>query len=272
MSAFGASSSAQVEVLKKLLRDCLVGIDDDTADYFQGVIGDSLTGDYNQDVEVMKENLGPFLESYGFVDSDTAAEQKCREICQKLQANGLSSSSATNNSSKKYENDAPKLLDKVVVLSAAMESTFSETEQAAIDALWGFDSIRDKKNETIELTESGSAKFVRKVTKDQKKWLAELEAKFEGDEDESESQISTMLLPDLSSGNREKDILVSNVTIMYGGSILLESADLRFAYGRRYGLVGRNGVGKTTLLKHMANFEIEGFPRHHRVLHVKQVC
>jgi ATP-binding cassette subfamily F protein 3 len=34
--------------------------------------------------------------------------------------------------------------------------------------------------------------------------------------------------------------------------------------------VGRNGIGKTTLLKHIANFEIEGFPRHHRVLHVKQ--
>jgi ATPase subunit of ABC transporter with duplicated ATPase domains len=32
----------------------------------------------------------------------------------------------------------------------------------------------------------------------------------------------------------------------------------------------QNGVGKTTLLKHMASFEIEGFPRHHRVLHVKQ--
>jgi len=38
----------------------------------------------------------------------------------------------------------------------------------------------------------------------------------------------------------------------------------------RYGLIGANGIGKTTLLKHIAAFEIEGFPRHHRVLHVKQ--
>lgn len=29
-------------------------------------------------------------------------------------------------------------------------------------------------------------------------------------------------------------------------------------------------MGKTTLLKHMANFSIEGFPRHHRIMHVKQ--
>eukprot|EP00605_Chrysophyceae_sp_TOSAG23-4_P000378 GSChrysophyteH1.ASY1.ANO1.433.1 assembled CDS len=79
-----------------------------------------------------------------------------------------------------------------------------------------------------------------------------------------------MMLPDLSSKNREKDIQVSNFTITYGGHELLDGADLRLAYGRRYGLVGRNGIGKTTLLKHMATFDIEGFPKHHRVLHVKQ--
>lgn len=55
-----------------------------------------------------------------------------------------------------------------------------------------------------------------------------------------------------------------------GGQLLLEGADLRLVYGRRYGLIGKNGVGKTTLLKAMARFDIEGFPRHHRVLHVKQ--
>jgi ATP-binding cassette subfamily F protein 3 len=27
------------------------------------------------------------------------------------------------------------------------------------------------------------------------------------------------------------------------------SADITLAYGRRYGLVGRNGLGKTTLLR-----------------------
>lgn len=59
-------------------------------------------------------------------------------------------------------------------------------------------------------------------------------------------------------------------THRFAGQELLSSADLRLAYGRRYGLIGANGIGKTTLLKHMAAFEIEGFPRHHRVLHVKQ--
>ena len=79
-----------------------------------------------------------------------------------------------------------------------------------------------------------------------------------------------MTLPDYSGNNRDKDILVNNFNITFSGQLLLDSANLRLAFGRRYGLVGKNGVGKTTLLKHMANFDLPGFPRHHRVLHVKQ--
>lgn len=111
----------------------------------------------------------------------------------------------------------------------------------------------------MEMTEAGSAKYERKALKEQKKWLDELESKFVGEEESNE--ISTMTLPDLSGTNREKDIIVTNFNITYGGNILLEGADLRIVYGRRYGLIGRNGVGKTTLLKHMATFDIEGFPR-----------
>lgn len=47
----------------------------------------------------------------------------------------------------------------------------------------------------------------------------------------------------------------------FAGQELLSSADLRLAYARRYGLVGKNGIGKTTLLKHIAAFEIEGDDR-----------
>ena len=36
---------------------------------------------------------------------------------------------------------------------------------------------------------------------------------------------------------------------------LLTGADLTLAYGRRYCLIGRNGIGKTTLLKMISRFE-----------------
>lgn len=36
------------------------------------------------------------------------------------------------------------------------------------------------------------------------------------------------------------------------------------------GLIGRNGTGKTTLLRHMAMHAIDGIPRNCQILHVEQ--
>jgi len=52
-------------------------------------------------------------------------------------------------------------------------------------------------------------------------------------------------------------------------SVLLAGADLNLAFGRRYGLVGRNGLGKTTLLKMIASRSLR-IPSHISILHVEQ--
>ncbi|XP_055534898.1 ATP-binding cassette sub-family F member 1 [Wyeomyia smithii] len=61
------------------------------------------------------------------------------------------------------------------------------------------------------------------------------------------------------SGNQAKhmdhavDIKIENFTISAKGNDLFVNANLLIANGRRYGLVGPNGHGKTTLLRHIAN-------------------
>ncbi|CDW59027.1 polyprenyl synt and ABC tran domain containing pr otein, partial [Trichuris trichiura] len=50
---------------------------------------------------------------------------------------------------------------------------------------------------------------------------------------------------------------------------LLVNADLRMYKGKRYGLVGRNGVGKTTLLRMISSGNIQ-LPSHLSILHVEQ--
>jgi ATP-binding cassette subfamily F protein 3 len=45
---------------------------------------------------------------------------------------------------------------------------------------------------------------------------------------------------------------------------------MRRFYDVLTGLVGRNGTGKTTLLKHMAAHAIDGIPKNCQILHVEQ--
>ncbi|KAJ3185315.1 translational elongation factor EF-1 alpha [Gaertneriomyces sp. JEL0708] len=49
-------------------------------------------------------------------------------------------------------------------------------------------------------------------------------------------------------------------SLAYGGMILLNTTKLRLVRGQRYGLCGPNGVGKTTLMRAIANGQVEGFP------------
>jgi len=67
-----------------------------------------------------------------------------------------------------------------------------------------------------------------------------------------------------------RDICVDGVTLAYDGKELLQRTLLRITEGHRYALLGRNGVGKTTLLRRMASGDIPGFPLHLTVAYVSQ--
>merc|ERR1719273_2736226 len=49
-------------------------------------------------------------------------------------------------------------------------------------------------------------------------------------------------------------------TLAYGTKILLHNTKMRLKRGKRYGLLGGNDSGKTTLMRSIANNQVEGFP------------
>jgi len=49
-------------------------------------------------------------------------------------------------------------------------------------------------------------------------------------------------------------------SLAYGAKILLNNATMRLLRGHRYGLCGPNGVGKSTLMRAIANGQVDGFP------------
>ncbi|KAF3388546.1 hypothetical protein F1880_003524 [Penicillium rolfsii] len=71
------------------------------------------------------------------------------------------------------------------------------------------------------------------------------------------------------SQSKSKDIKLDNIDISIGGQRILTDAALTLAYGRRYGLVGQNGIGKSTLLRALSRREV-AIPNHISILHVEQ--
>lgn len=66
------------------------------------------------------------------------------------------------------------------------------------------------------------------------------------------------------------DILLNNVMLIAGGKTLLDDAQLRLVQGRKYGLVGRNGIGKTTFINAICRKEFDNFPQNIHILQVEQ--
>ena len=48
--------------------------------------------------------------------------------------------------------------------------------------------------------------------------------------------------------------------MIIGGKPLLEETNVKLTYGRKYGLIGRNGIGKTCLMNALARGDFEKTP------------
>jgi ATP-binding cassette subfamily F protein 3 len=69
--------------------------------------------------------------------------------------------------------------------------------------------------------------------------------------------------------SRQHDIIVEGFDISLAGRRILTNASMTLAFGRRYGLIGRNGIGKSTLLRHIASYQLS-IPKSLSILHVEQ--
>ena len=68
---------------------------------------------------------------------------------------------------------------------------------------------------------------------------------------------------------KSKDIKVEGVDVSISGKRILTDTTLTMAFGRRYGLVGQNGIGNSTLLRALSRREL-AIPTHISILHVEQ--
>jgi len=57
--------------------------------------------------------------------------------------------------------------------------------------------------------------------------------------------------------NKNCDIILDNITMIVGGKCLLENTPVKVTQGRKYGLVGRNGIGKSCFMSALCRNEFE---------------
>lgn len=279
-------SKSMVALLEEELRSCLTtvlsnaGLDSDDAveiiSYLTQILTDEdhfsaetvATSDLGEDSELY-EAIGPFLESSGCNDEIIMkACESVRDLAKQFaSANELAASRG---------NELKKLKQGMVNLSTGLDHK-SEAEEDANRYMWGTDSgvaaFVNKPKEAYDVTVSSKDRRKQRqdLVKARDTYASKVHAMKEEETKECGAVVTPMVLPNYNSGRNEKDIQVKNVQIsLDNGRCLLENADLKFTHGHIYGLVGKNGVGKTTLLRHIASLEIPGFPQHHRVLHVRQ--
>ncbi|CAH02651.1 ATP-binding cassette family ATPase ARB1 [Kluyveromyces lactis] len=76
--------------------------------------------------------------------------------------------------------------------------------------------------------------------------------KLQQDKDGISDRVVTGVLDSLETS---RDIKLSSVSLLFHGKVLIQDSQLELNYGRRYGLLGENGCGKSTFLKAVASRE-----------------
>ena len=121
--------------------------------------------------------------------------------------------------------------------------------------------------------EKQERKIAKKVAKRNNKFVQYEASKLineKNDEDYDSFFLEINPLDFGSSAGKSKDIKLDNFDLYVGdGQRILSESSLTLAYGRRYGLVGQNGIGKSTLLKALSRRELN-VPKHITILHVEQ--
>merc|ERR1712106_147965 len=244
-------AEVNMAVASQLVRDKFPDIDEEIFQYVEGVLA------YTDDFECaddVHDAIGSLLE-------DAVGSEKIDEI-QKLCEDVMKILNVSNGTTRHR-----KLLDGPVHLGDAAAEM--EKEEETFKSVWI--TTRD---ENLQV----DAKKLEKAKQLQQKKTNKRENSEKRDiappiimEMATASQVVSKKdrVLDAKGDCNTKDIRIENFDVAFGNRVLITSATVTLAYGRRYALAGRNGLGKTTLLRMISARSLR-IPAHLTVLHVEQ--
>ncbi|KAE8603457.1 hypothetical protein XENTR_v10014343 [Xenopus tropicalis] len=237
-----------------ILRNEFPQLDAELLQYVTDIL-DSGRADFESETDLF-EAVGELLQD---VSRDTKDDDDIRDICQRIYR------------AMHLENHQLPAQDQVLLQAPIQLSKISDSYEV------------DEKIQNVMLLkkDQSSTVDVKRLEKAEAKLKSKQEKRSERDlqkstgnvvmEEASASQAASKKENRIESSGKNKsyDIRIENFDVSFGERVLLTGAELHLATGRRYGLVGRNGLGKTTLLKMLAGRSLR-VPSHISILHVEQ--
>ncbi|XP_078182638.1 general control non-repressible 3 [Carex rostrata] len=229
----------------EVLGQGLVDLDEPIVDYFVNVLADE-DFDFGVDGDGVFKAIGDLL-----IDSGCVSDySECRSVCSKL-----------SEKFGKHESVKPKQAVRSLATPLRMYDGMDEEEAPK------------KKEDIFEgplLSERDRQKIERRKRKDERQREAEYQMHVLEMEAVRAGMPAVFVNHDGGGGPTIRDIHMENFSVTVGGRDLILDASLTLSHGRHYGLVGRNGTGKTSLLRSMALHAIDGIPKNCQILHVEQ--
>lgn len=233
---------------EQILKSQFPQIDDQCSIYILGVLSEEAF----ETADDVYEAVGHFMDEVSSGDTDVS------DVCQQLFdacicQNSLSTSSSTN---ELRQLETPFLI--------------STHHEASIDSVW-----IDKKDTSLKVDKKRLEKAENKLKEKKDKRSDVVKKPKEIIMGEATASQQSNRREDRGGdeggggAGKSYDVRLFNFDVAFGEKQLISGADMVMSQGRRYGLIGRNGIGKTTLLKMMASRALK-IPSHMSVLHVEQ--
>lgn len=203
-----------------------------------------------------------------------ASSEKISSVIEEMQ-DKLSAQLKENQAKLELTGDTSKRLLDINVLQSHNNKSNLNNSLAALGVSGDIEHTGRKMETRVDLKKLKKAeeKIAKKVAKRNNKFV-KYEASKLINEGQNEDYDSFFLkinpLEFGSAAGKSKDIKIDTFDLYVGdGQRILSNAQLTLSYGRRYGLVGQNGIGKSTLLRALSRRELN-VPKHISVLHVEQ--
>lgn len=247
-----------------LIRRALPQLDEPVVDYLDGYINDAAEDPTENLFETV---VKPMLESACISDPSSSKQVHALlpQLFELIQSKLPDDVDAANASGLTR-------LDKVVDMrNTEMSRTSGFDSAGGVDIALGT-TKQNRSTVDVKKLEKQEAKTRAKLAKRAQRDLYESSKLVQQSKQQaSYEELFLKVNPIESIGNKgkNKDIHLPNIDVNFGSNRILSNATLTIKAGRRAGIIGRNGVGKSTLLRNMALREIP-IPTQISILYVEQ--